>query len=114
MAFIADPEGMKSISASIPGIGALSQPSVRSIYDETGTPDSGYEDHGPYHCEDCIHKTASDEPFCIHPRVIGDHRLQDQLVQIDGRPVVKIDMERGCCKFVNQPLEDEDDHGEDE
>lgn len=98
---------------SIPGLGMLGQPRLGSVYDETGTPESGYETHGPYHCEDCIHKTAMDEPFCVHPKVIGDTRLQDQLVQINGRPVVKIDMEHGCCKYVNQPRcedEEETDH----
>lgn len=89
----------------IAGIGMLGQPRLTSIYDETGTPDSGYAESGPYHCEDCIHKTAHDEPFCIHPKVIGDHQLQSRLVQIDGRPAVKIDMEHGCCRYVNQPLE---------
>jgi hypothetical protein len=81
----------------------LGQPRLVSVLDETGTPESGYETHGPYHCEDCIHKTAMDEPFCIHPRVVGDSRLQDKLVQIDGRPAIKIDMEHGCCRYVNQP-----------
>lgn len=93
----------------LPGIGALGQPRMGSIYDETGTPESGYEEHGPYHCEDCIHKTAPDEPFCIHPKVIADSQLQDRLVVIDGRPAVKICMERGCCKFVHQAAKAEDE-----
>lgn len=98
------------------GISSLGQPRLGSIYDETGTPESGYATSGPYHCEDCIHKTAMDEPFCIHPKVVGDDRLQDQLVHLNGRPVVKIDMEHGCCRYVNQvrPKKDEDDdHGSD-
>ena len=100
---------------TIPGLDVLGQPRLGSIYDETGTPASGYEEKGPYHCEDCIHKTASDEPFCIHPKVIADVRLQDRLTLINNRPAIKIDMCRGCCKYVNQPLEDSDkdkDHGE--
>ena len=94
----------------ISGISALGQPRMGSVYDETGTPDSGYAEQGPYSCEKCIHKTAMDEPFCVHPRVVGDHDLQDKLVQINGRPVVKIDMEHGCCRFVNQtePIVDVD------
>jgi len=103
----------------IPGIGALGQPRLGSIYDETGTPESGYGECGPYHCSDCIHKTAKDEPFCIHPKVIGDSALQDKLVLINGRPAVKIDMEHGCCRYVNQPLEGgpedkDEDHGKNE
>ena len=94
----------------IPGLALLGQPRMGSVYDETGTPDSGYATAGPYSCKCCIHKTAMDEPFCVHPRVVGDHDLQDQLVQINGRPVVKIDMEHGCCRYVSQtrPECDED------
>lgn len=98
----------------ISGIADLGQPRMGSVYDETGTPDSGYQENGPYHCEDCIHKTAKDEPFCIHPKVIGDHMLQSKLVMINNRPVVKIDMEHGCCKYVNQPCcecDGDDDDG---
>lgn len=84
---------------------ALGQPRLSSIYDEQGTPESGYEEHGPYHCEDCIHKTAKDEPFCIHPGVLADPAMQHRVVLIDNRPAAKINMQRGCCKYVNQPLE---------
>lgn len=101
------------------GISALGQPRLGSIYDETGTPESGYEEHGPYHCEDCIHKIEHDSPYCIHPEVIADTRLQDRLVMIDGRPTIKIDLERGCCKYVRQPakpdaIEKAESHGHDE
>ena len=84
------------------GLSILGQPRIGSIYDETGTPASGYEEKGPYHCEDCIHKVAHDSPYCIHPKVVGDPDLQHRLVMIDERPTVKIDLERGCCKFVRQ------------
>lgn len=98
----------------IPGTEALGQPRLGSIYDEQGTPESGYEEHGPYHCEDCIHKTAKDEPFCVHPKVIADSRLQDRLVMINNRPAIKVNLCKGCCKYVNQPLCDcdEDEHEE--
>jgi hypothetical protein len=89
----------------IPGTDALGQPRLGSIYDEQGTPDSGYATGGPYHCEDCIHKTASDEPFCIHPKVLGDSCLQDQLVTINGRPAAKINLEHGCCRYVHPPID---------
>lgn len=95
-------------------LAALGQPRLASIYSETGTEVSGYEEHGPYHCEDCIHKTAADEPFCIHPKVLGDPAMQDRIVLLDNRPVAKICMEHGCCSYVNQPLEEkEDDDNED-
>jgi hypothetical protein len=99
----------------ISGLSVLGQPRLGSIYDETGTPESGYAESGPYHCEDCIHKTASDEPFCIHPKVLADPQMQNRVVLIDNRPAAKIDMCHGCCRYVNQPLEDsdkDDDHGE--
>lgn len=101
------------------GIDALGQPRLGSIYDETGTPVSGYEEHGPYHCEDCIHKISHDSPYCTHPKVIADPLLQDRLVMIDERPTIKICLERGCCKYVRQPMKDEDApkaeaHAEDE
>ena len=88
----------------IPGTEALGQPRLGSIYDETGTPASAYEAHGPYHCGDCLHKTKKDEPFCVHPKVVGDPDLQSQMVTIDGRPAVKIDMEHGCCRYVRYPV----------
>lgn len=88
----------------------LGQPRLGSIYDATGTADSEYSAEGPYFCGDCIHRTKPDEPFCIHPRVIGDHALQDQLVQIDGRSAIKIDMSHGCCRFVRPPMKKMEDH----
>jgi len=91
------------------GLHILGQPRLGSVYDEQGTPGSGYEEHGPYHCEDCIHLTAKDEPFCCHPAVIADSELQSRLVLINNRPVIKINLEHGCCSYVNQPLCDEDD-----
>lgn len=97
----------------IPGTAALGQPRMGSIYDETGTPDSGYEEKGPYHCSDCVHRTAPDEPFCIHPKVLGDHDLQAQLVHINGRAAVKINLEHGCCAFVRYPagfVEEAEEH----
>jgi len=98
----------------MPGLSMLGQPRITSIYDETGTPDSGYATNGPYHCAQCIHKTAPDEPFCIHPKVIGDIELQDQLVMIDGRPAVKINLEHGCCRYVHPPMKDGDNDEDDE
>lgn len=97
------------------GIAALGQPMMGSVFDETGTPEAHYAESGPYSCCKCVHKTKIDEPFCIHPKVVGDHDLQSRLVFIDGRPTIKIDMEHGCCSYVRQALptedHDEDDHG---
>lgn len=97
-------------SNSVPLLPILGQPRLTSIYAPSGTAASEYGTNGPYHCKDCIHKTASDEPFCIHPAVVGDDQLQDHMTMINGRPVVKIDMEHGCCRYVRQscPIGDDD------
>ena len=100
-------------SPHIIGLSGLGQPRMGSILDHTGTPESGYEENGPYHCEDCIHKTNKDEPFCIHPKVVGDSKLQDRLVLIDNRPAVKICMEHGCCEYVNQAKPEDHDKDND-
>jgi hypothetical protein len=88
------------MNSLIPGLSLLGQPRIGSVYDETGTPQAHYAEDGPYNCRMCIHKTAKDEPFCIHPEVVGDPDLQDRLVQIDARPAIKINMDRGCCGYV--------------
>jgi hypothetical protein len=94
----------------ISGLGSLGQPRLGSIYDETGTKESGYADQGPYSCKNCIHKTASDEPFCIHPKVIGDPDLQNRLVMIDMRPAIKVCLEHGCCTYVRPPEKTGEEH----
>jgi len=91
------------------GLHILGQPRLGSVYDEQGTPDSGYSAQGPFSCECCIHKTAPDEPFCIHPKVIADSDLQDKLVMVNNRPVIKIDLEHGCCRYVRQERPDDED-----
>lgn len=66
-------------------------------YAETGTPESNYAENGPYHCEDCVHRINAN---CIHPKVVKDSKLKDRLVQIDGKKAVKINLEKGCCRYV--------------
>lgn len=96
----------------ISGIGALGQPRLGSIYDKVGTPDTNYQETGPVHCEDCMHKNAMDEPFCIHPKVVADPELQDKLVMIDNRPAIKICMDEGWCAYFRRGKEH--DHDEDD
>lgn len=76
-------------------------------YREAGDPEAGYEEHGPYHCEDCIHKPKRGSPYCTHPKVIEAFVMKDRLVKVDGKTVASIDLRRGCCRFVKQ-TEDED------
>lgn len=77
--------------------------SGKADYRATGTALTGYQEHGPYHCEDCIHLRK--RVICTHPLVIMDpelkahgHRLRDGGIEVNP--------ERGCCEYVNQPLED--------
>jgi hypothetical protein len=73
-----------------------------------GTKVGGYEEHGPYHCEDCIHQT---DGFCEHPAIMSDPELKGRRNQ-DG--LVKINLEHGCCEYVNQPKPKQDDEDNDE
>jgi hypothetical protein len=91
---------------AIPGTDALGQPRIGSIYDKVGTPDTNYQETGPSHCEDCLHKVSSDAPYCIHPKVVADDKLQDRLVMVDDRPTIKIDLEKGWCAYFRRGKED--------
>jgi probable phosphoglycerate mutase len=70
-------------------------------YHEQGTALSGYAEGGPYHCEDCIHKPDKKTPLCLHPAVVVDPELQHRLVAIQTGPAIQINLERGCCRYVN-------------
>lgn len=87
-------------------------PEYTGRFKETGTPTSGYSDRGPFRCEDCIHRIGgqkSDLPFCVHPAVLKDSELKKSRIVYKQQKAVEIDMERGCCRFVNQPLEKDED-----
>lgn len=77
-------------------------------YSEQGTPIAGYEEHGPYHCEDCIHRTSKDSDLCVHPAVAADPRMKSRLVTVGNQVVTRVNLQRGCCKFVKQPKQDKD------
>lgn len=71
---------------------------------EQGEKGSGYEENGPYHCKDCIHKVHPNVPICIHPIVI-EFASMLTLCFTDNPPSNKgriVDLEKGCCKYVNQ------------
>lgn len=76
------------------------------LYKEQGTSRSGYQELGPYHCEDCIHKVHPSVPICVHPVVIEDPELKDKKCWTDNPGThnkgVFIDLKKGCCTFVNQ------------
>lgn len=89
----------------IPGIEALGH--LPSIYDETGTKESGYAADGPYHCEDCVWRLQG-TAFCTHPRVAHDPALHYLASVENGHPVVKINIEQGCCRYVRPPEKEPD------
>lgn len=76
-------------------------------YAEEGTSISGYSEHGPYHCEDCVHLINGS--VCGHPAVINDPAVRKRRDR-DGRPFVNI--ERGCCKYVRQNANHTDNDGD--
>lgn len=73
----------------------------------TGTPEGGYDTHGPYSCKDCIHKTSVNKPYCIHPEILNSAQLKDKIVKIGGRRAVPIDLEHGCCEYVKLSKDEE-------
>lgn len=66
---------------------------------------SGYAEDGPYHCEDCpwlrgrttgrVFKDSSNKGRCHHPVVLADKQVRKD---VEGFAVVNI--EHGCCEFV--------------
>lgn len=72
-------------------------------YSEQGTAIAGYEEKGPYHCEDCVHRMAKDSDLCVHPAVLADPQMKKRLVNQNNKMGVRINLEHGCCKYVKQP-----------
>jgi hypothetical protein len=65
---------------------------------------SGYASTGPYHCGDCIYlrksgaesfKDADGKGRCHHPVVIADSEVKK-----DENLIPIINIEHGCCEFV--------------
>jgi 2,3-bisphosphoglycerate-dependent phosphoglycerate mutase len=96
VAVVADPDGYKAMPIF-----------RKSDEAEVGTKASGYSEDGPFHCEDCIHLTEPGQPLCIHPEILKDPELQDKLTQSGSQPAIEINLEQGCCRFVN-PGKDKD------
>lgn len=69
---------------------------------------AGYAESGPYYCGDCIYlkglkednifKDEEGAGRCFHPVMISDVEVKKDE---KGRPIVNI--ERGCCEFVEPP-----------
>ena len=68
---------------------------------------AGYAESGPYHCEDCIYlkkgfKDESGKGRCNQPVMIVDSEVKH-----DNKGLAIVDIERGCCEFVQPPKEKE-------
>ncbi|VVB52843.1 Uncharacterised protein [uncultured archaeon] len=80
---------------------------VGPIWPAPSTKLSGYAEDGPYHCEDCTFlkrdkegKPVADESGmgrCNHPVVIADKEVKKDKSLL---PIINI--EKGCCEFVDQ------------
>jgi len=62
-----------------------------------GTKRSGYIENGKQYCGDCIHRKPG-TPLCLHPEVNADPEMQDRKLG----DVTRIDLENGCCDYVNK------------
>ena len=70
--------------------------------EESGTPQSGYAEDGPYHCKDCIHKPSKESSYCNHPEIVADPRNAKR--KVNG--LIQINREHGCCRYVKPKKED--------
>lgn len=78
---------------------------LKPDYAEQGDPIAGYEEHGPYHCEDCVHRRSKESDICIHPVV----RIAPAMASRRVPGGVRVNLECGCCRFVKQPKEHDND-----
>jgi hypothetical protein len=68
---------------------------------------AGYAEEGPYHCEDCVYlkgkkqgnvfKDDDGKGRCIHPMMIADLEVRK-----DSKLLPIVNIEKGCCEFVDQ------------
>ncbi len=65
---------------------------------------SGYSEQGPYHCGDCVYlkkkdgdafKDADGKGRCLHSVVMADAQVKK-----DEKMLPIINIEHGCCEFV--------------
>lgn len=69
---------------------------------------AGYAEDGPYHCEDCVYLKGKTTGF-IFRDVKGKGRcnqavmLADPQTKKDKDGLAIVNIERGCCEFVEPP-----------
>lgn len=74
----------------------------------SGSAFSGYGEDGPYHCGDCeylvgrkrndIYRDSNGKGRCLHTIVQLDPKLKK-----DQKGLAIVNIERGCCEFVDVP-----------
>lgn len=81
---------------------------VGSLWPAPSTRLAGYAEDGPYHCEDCIYLKRDEKGNPV--RAAGGRGLcsqevmrADQQVQHDSNGNALVNIERGCCEFVDPP-----------
>jgi len=82
---------------------------LKANYSEApiGTLEGGYDERGPFHCADCIHKTAPSQPYCIHSEILSSVQMKDRAMKVHGQRVVQINLQKGCCEYV-KPVEEKE------
>lgn len=73
---------------------------IGSIWPAPSTTLAGYATDGPYHCEDCVYMKRHSDGFgrCNQPVMMADRQVKHDA---DGTAIVNI--EKGCCEFVEPP-----------
>ena len=81
---------------------------VGSLWPVPSTKLAGYAEDGPYHCEDCIYLKRDEKRNPI--RTAGGRGLCNQevmkvdpQVQHDSNGNALVNIQRGCCEFVDPP-----------
>ncbi len=97
-------------------IGALKRllREVGSIWPSPSTKLAGYAENGPYHCEDCkyLKRDENGNPIkdqdgkgrCDQPMMIADTEVKH-----DSRGLALVNIEHGCCEFVDPPKHEEEE-----
>ncbi len=81
---------------------------IGSLWPAPSTRLAGYAEDGPYHCEDCIYLKKDEKGNPV--RTTGGRGLcnqevmkADPQVQHDSDSNALVNIERGCCEFVDPP-----------
>lgn len=81
---------------------------VDSMWPTPSTKLAGYAEDGPYHCEDCkylkgkkegkIFRDSNGKGRCNQPVMMADSEVTK-----DSQHLAIVNIEKGCCEFVDPP-----------